>query len=411
MTKRICWKKGMRLTDEILRASDNARLELISKTLVLGSVGRFGLFPSLRPFSISLNIGKENLDVESLNCLAITKEGGIIDVNYSARYDNTLETSIPFPNHLDADELYLTIEIVNGQWKEVSNDYEEPLYQFKLITPNNPLANNALPIARMVNSEYGGWHVDDIDFVPPCLYIWSHIKYEELYNKFLGILSEMSEKVRVLINSEARNAMRTFLPQLQQIMIETDKGRELMTPMSFLGLIQRFVCTFTTSCELDENISLSDSSYYWNYAFSPYTVQNSYQRAKEGLEICFAISEKTDRIQANKPEPKPTIVATPFVSNDQLFQNCRNKNVTITVSKPTDNATVYYSIDGSEPTQKLASNSSIVMENGFNKQKAPEPDKTVTIKLKAVADGVSSEVSTYTITMHKDYKVWDGYEI
>lgn len=411
MTKRICWKKGMRLTEEILRASDDAGLELISKTLVLGSVGRFGLFPSLRPFSITLNIGKENLDVESLNCLAITREGCIIDVNYSAKYENTLETSIPFPNHLDADELYLTIETINGQWKETSNNYEEPLYLFRLITPNNPLANNSMPIAHLVNSEYGGWHVDDINFVPPCLYIWSHQKYEELFNKFLGILSEMSEKVGLLINSQARNAMRSFLPQLQQIMIETDKGRELMTPMSFLGLIQRFVCAFTTSCELDENISLSDSSIYWNYAFSPYTIQNAFQRSKEGLDICFAICEKIDRIQVNKPEQKPTNIATPVIPDDQLFQNCRNKTVTITVSKPNGNATVFYSIDGSEPTQKLADNSSIVMENDFHKHKAPEPDKTVTIKLKAVADGISSEVSTYTITMHKDCRVWDGYEI
>ena len=52
-----------------------------------------------------------------------------------------------------------------------------------------------------------------------------------------------------------------------------------------------------------------------------------------------------------------------------------------------------------------------VFENGFNKHKAPEPDKNVVIKLKAVANGVSSEVVSYTVTLHKDYRIWDGYEI
>ena len=43
MPKRICWKKGMRLTDEVLRASDNCTAEFISQTLSLAACGRFGL--------------------------------------------------------------------------------------------------------------------------------------------------------------------------------------------------------------------------------------------------------------------------------------------------------------------------------------------------------------------------------
>ena len=58
MTKRICWKKGMRLTDEILRASDNSTMELVSNALALAAAGRFGLFPSAIPFELSLSINK-----------------------------------------------------------------------------------------------------------------------------------------------------------------------------------------------------------------------------------------------------------------------------------------------------------------------------------------------------------------
>ena len=50
MTKRICWKKGMRLTDEILRASDNSTMELVRNGVALAAAGRFGLCPSVTPY-------------------------------------------------------------------------------------------------------------------------------------------------------------------------------------------------------------------------------------------------------------------------------------------------------------------------------------------------------------------------
>ena len=406
----------MRLTDEILRASDDAKLQLIGKALALGSAGQFGLFPSQRPFNISLNIGKENIDVVSLSCLAITRSGNLIDVDYNTKFDNAFETIVPLPHHLEANELYLTIGIMEGQWRERSDGYEEPVYQFGLVTPNSPILPNALPIARLVNGDFGGWHMDDIDFVPPCLFVSSHHKFEELFAKFQEVLTSMNEKARSLINSEARTAFRTFWPLLQQIMIETDKSRDFLTPRMFLGLVQRYICAFTTSFELDENIGLADTDTYYNYAFSPYNPQNVYQKAKEGVDICFAIREKADKIQlkAAMPKPEPTPqpkTAAPFIAENQLYQNCSKKNVIIPVTNPVGNATVFYSTDGSEPTQKLSAKSQIVLDNGFNKQRTKESDKTVVIKLKAVANGVSSEVTSFTITLHKDYEAWNGIEI
>lgn len=402
----------MRLTEQILRASDDAELELIGKALALGSAGRFGLFTSHRPFKIILNIGRETVDIESLNCLAITKEGQLIDVNYQAKFDKAFETKVALPYHLNSDELFLTISPLENQWKEIPGGYEEPIYQFRLLTANSPIPDDALPIAHLVNNENSGWMMDDTNFVPPCLFVSSHPTYEELFSKFLEVLSTMNEKAHALIHSEAQNAMRTFWPMLQQIAISTDKDRELLTPMMFLGLIQRFICAFTTSCELDENIGLTDASTYYHFAFSPYNPQNSYQKIKEGVGLCLSIREKIDKIQTKAPEPMPeTKVATPFITDDQLYRNCRDKTTFITVSQPTGNATTLYSTDGSEPSRRLPSNSQIVLENGFHKHKAPEPDKKVVIKLKSIVNGVSSEEVSFTITMHKDCQVWNGYEI
>ena len=50
MPKRISWKKGMRLTDEVLLAADRCNDETLGHAFALASMGRLGLMPSTRPF-------------------------------------------------------------------------------------------------------------------------------------------------------------------------------------------------------------------------------------------------------------------------------------------------------------------------------------------------------------------------
>ena len=53
MAKRILWKKGMRLTDEVLTLSDKCTEEMVSNALALGACGRMGLMPSSRKFDVA----------------------------------------------------------------------------------------------------------------------------------------------------------------------------------------------------------------------------------------------------------------------------------------------------------------------------------------------------------------------
>lgn len=94
MTKRICWKKGMRLTDEVLKASDDSSAQFVGHALALAAAGRFGLLPSSRPFGISLNITKGFVDVESLDCLAITRGGDLIDIQYDTLYTGAFDSRV-----------------------------------------------------------------------------------------------------------------------------------------------------------------------------------------------------------------------------------------------------------------------------------------------------------------------------
>ena len=412
MQKRIYWKKGMRLSDDLLRASDEAMTSQIVNTSTLAAAGRFGLMPSSRPFQISLNMGNGYIEVTSLSCLAITKGGDLIDIQFDSKYSNSINCRIPLPKGYNDTELYLAVNVYPGQWKETYDGYEELVYDFTLLGANSPVTEHSLPIARLVDTEYGGWHLDEIDFMPPCLYVSSHQSYEILLSQFLHTLSEIESKMHGLIYSDGREAVKVFWPIIQQIMIEADCGRDMMTPMDLLAHVKKTILAFTAACDLDEYLNLADADTFRNYALNSYSHKELYQKIKEGLEICLSINEKISKIQVKeKPETPVAKLPAPTINDEYLHQNCSSCSNSIPVTLPAPGATVFYSTDGSEPNLQLAANGAITFDNGFNKKMIPESDKTITIKLKAVANGITSEVASYTITLHKDFKVWNGYEI
>lgn len=400
----------MRLTDEIMRAAEDATEARMGNALIISSAGRFGLFPSSRPFRLSLNINPECIEVQALDCLAVTKGGCLIDVQYDTRYSNHLEKRVQMPVIQSGKELYLTINVHPGQWEETNDGYEEPVYTFSFVGINSPIADNALPIAHLVDTDYGGWHLDEIDFVPPCLFVSSHQKYEELLIRFLQNLSEVESKLYRLLQTETDEAFRLFWPFMQQIFIETDKNRDLMTPMMLLANIQKFVGAFTTACQLDKNLILTDANNFRNYALKPYNYQNVYPLIKEGLEFALSINEKLNNVEIKEPEkPQLDAPAAPSIASDQLYQNCSRSIIFVPILNPTSGAIVQFSTDGGNSFQEAKPKGSQIgmrLKNNFNSLREAEDDQTIIVKLKAILNGVASEISTFMLTFHKDYKSW-----
>ncbi len=404
MVKRICWKKGMRLTDEVLRASDDSTIELVGNSLALAAAGRFGLLPSTH-FDLSVNISKGLVDVESLNCTAVTKSGNVIDAHYDTKFTNSFDTRIQIPEGNGEKEYVLTINYT-GQWKDSNDGYEEPIYTFSLMASNSSIPSNSLPIARIVD-EYG-WRMDEIDFVPPCLFVSSHQKYNELLKQFSDVLTEIDNKAKNLLHSNGKDIIRVFWPIVQQLMITVNKEQDLMTPMGLLANVQKCVSAFTCACELDDYIDLADADRFRNYIYAPYNYKDSYQRIKEGLDLCFSINEKVSKL--NEGPQVPSTIEAPTIANSQLIKRCTNSKARIQVTNNVSGATVYYSIDGNEPSHSLKGQD-IQLESGFNNLRKREPDKIVMVKLKAVLNGIESNTNTYEITLQKDIERWTGIEI
>lgn len=306
MARKICWKKGMRLTEEILNASDACLMEFIGKAIILASSGRMGLFPGVHPFQVSLSINKNIVSIDSLDCLAITKSGDLIDTSYTSDFTSTFNTRVPIPN-TEEKSLLLTISAHADKWHDTNDGYCEQAYSFSLIEENSTLPDNSFPIARLVN-EYG-WRMDDIDFVPPCLYIASHKHYKDEFERFRTILNQIERTLANSIDSECKTAIGIFWPVVRQLTISLDKERDFMTPMALLGIIQKCVAAFVCGCTLDAHINLSDIETFEEFTNSAYNNRDVGTKIKDGIDLCSLIQLKVERfneIEVAKPTPKPT---------------------------------------------------------------------------------------------------------
>lgn len=403
MSKRISWKKGMRLTDEILSMSDNCTSELIGKALVLSAGGNFGLFPNSRPFSLSLDINKNIIDVVSMNCLGITRDGTLIDVNYDTNYTNSFDTRTLIPGS-NEDAVFILCVSSTGEWRDTNDGLCEPAYSFNIIDENTSVPANSLPIARIVYDEYC-WRMDEIDFVPPCLFVSSHDKYEELYSRFKQLLGKLDTILPHKFITEQKEALKIYWPIVQQLAITIDKEKYFMSPMMLLGSIQKCISGFVLACSLDDYITLGDPEIFQNYVRTPYSYKNVYKKIKEGLELCTSISVKIDGFEAEEPAPKPgPALSAPTLSSDQLNQSTKTGRIKLTVGNVFDGAELYYSVDGSEPSILSKKGSVITVDPHFKSDKNPEPDKQMTIKLRYKYNGSYSSIGTYQINVHKDYK-------
>lgn len=403
----------MRLTDEVLRASDQSTIELFNNAFALAAAGRFGLLPSTSiPFELSLNISKGLIDVVSLNCLAITRGGDLIEARYDTRYTNAFDTRVIIPDNSGASELILIINANDGNWTETNDGFEEPAYSFSLILPDTPVPSNAMPIARIIDSEFGGWRIDDADFVPPCLFVASHPKFREQLDKLVNVLSNIDMKAHSLLNSPGKNALRILWPLVQQLLITVDKEGDLMTPMALLANVQKCISAFTCACDLDDYLELEDADIFRNYVMKPFSYKTAYSTIKEGLDICSQICEKLEKLNAAPaPPPVPGLPEAPSIDPSQLTKQCTNSTCRVTLINNAPGATVYYTTDGSEPTTSSKKGPNVSIDTGFANTRTKEENKLATIKAIAVLDGVCSKTSTFEVTMIKDISRWTGIAI
>lgn len=306
MPKRISWKKGMRLTDEVLIQADRCTSESFAQAYALAAEGRFGLFPSVRPFQLALNVEQDSVNVESFDCLGITRAGDIIDVRFDTKFTNTFNTRVSIPQQEGVKEFILVINADPDTWKDTSEGLLVPDYTFSFVGAKQAVPDHAMPIARIVNND--GWAEDNVYFVPPCLTISSHAKYIELCQQFIGVLQSIDEKTRQQADTLAKTAIAVYWPVVIQTLIEVNNERETLTPMRLMSCVQRIIGSFTCACDVDEVLTLEEAEPFRNFARVPYNYRMAFLRIKQGIGMCSAISDKIDKfsqLRVAAPPPPP----------------------------------------------------------------------------------------------------------
>lgn len=319
MPKKVTWKKGMRLTAETFEAMEAANSEHIRLSNLIATGGRFGLFFDGKPFEISVNIINNILEVVSLSCRGITKSGKIVDLDFDSGYSNSYETRIKLPDDSGDDSFILAVRVPQDTWGETDEKYSEPNYSFEILGENSTIDNDTLPIGNLVN-QYG-WRLNELDYVPPCLYVPAHHKYIDLYQRLKKELKVLSERCEASPDCIAVRLLQSVWTASAEGYSRLEKELWGLTPEQLYGIVQSVVRSFVIGCALDENISLEDPEPFEMYARRSYDLRNLCRDIEKGVELCSEINIKMAKVCEMKsiPEPQP-VPPAPTVTKPKPVQ-------------------------------------------------------------------------------------------
>lgn len=292
MSSKVTWKKGMRLSTDVFEAVDSSNEYNVRQSILLATGGRMGLFKTTKPFELSVNISNNILEVVTLSCHGVTRSGKLVDIEFDSNFNHTFDTRVTIPTPSNSEAFILTVKMHEQEWREINDMFSEPKYTFELIGGNNVIESNSLPIGRLVN-QYG-WRLDEMDFVPPCLYITAHVKYMELMAKAKSLFKKISDQCVSSPNCVAKQLISIIWPSTSSAFISLDKEWETMTPNQLYSKIQQTINSFLIGCSIDPHINLENRDSFMMYVQQPFDNKNVYHNISEGLNLCAEISGKMD---------------------------------------------------------------------------------------------------------------------
>lgn len=397
----------MRLTDETLRMSDAFHAELVERALLLSSAGRFGLLPALRPFKVALDFNRNTFVVVSMDCLALTKGGQLLDISFDSTFSGDGSVCLPLPDSV-GEEAFLLVVSPTDEWKDTHDGGCEPVYRFGILGENVPLPDDAFPVARIV--EDMGWREDDRDFIPPCLFVSSHPAYVSFRDSFVELLGRMDDLVRNRLVTDSGEARRVFWPEVRRLSIVMDKETQTMTPMSFFARVQECVSAFFCACTLDDGLRLSEAERYQDYIRTPYNYKEVFLKIRAGIVLIADICSKLEALPV-ETERVAEAPQDPFIPSEKQHLAAVTNDVRVEVLGIPAGTTCYYSIDGSAPSTPLEDGRYVCLNPGFNKTRGREQDRHYPIQLQAVKNGEPGNIVKVDVIVSKNIDVWKGFQI
>jgi len=291
---KIFWKKGLDITPEIFAGSDNYH---IAERSLLGRFFAFrlyGIFPG-KNFYIRkrIDINTNTLIIDELECLAITRDGYVINIQRAAPYNKELSLK-----EVIGSELYIVLS-VNPY--SLSQSDEEELYvypEYKLVTKRiEDTIEKGIPVLKIIyDHEYQYWKIDE-NYIPPSIALDS---VDLLRQQYLNIKEKINKIIEKLPEED-----NVFI-QAMLLKFEFDNYCFQESPQELVLLLQKICCILKLYLKTAKNIMTLPS--IKRFFEEQYNHNEIGKLLYLGFECLEEIDQKIDEKPVEKPVDIPEII-------------------------------------------------------------------------------------------------------
>ena len=308
---RVAWQAGMRLTDEIFRASDEYYLSCLQPLYSVLVNGDYG-FLTLPIFRYELT--ESTLSVTELDASAISYSGKLIRLSFT-REERALFQNINLPSTTEPIVLFIdntsdkTIKVTDSE-KSVplcDADYHI-LVKLESEHYNNP---DAIPFARFIYKH--GWSQDP-GFIAPCISLRSNGALLRAASNYVVELESVIKALKNAIDTGQYVMIMSALPLLVRITVEVQKESDKMTPRHLITLMQEGVQILLTLSEIEDAVIVPERERCLAFVESHYTPYIISELITEGIYLTHALTNLPQSFgvrEVRKPEPETERVRPP----------------------------------------------------------------------------------------------------
>jgi len=276
---RIHWKKGLDITPEIFIASDNYH---ITERHLLGrflATKGYGILPE-NNFYIEKNIDNQRLSIQKIECLAISKDGYVINIQKDTSFQKELTLTEPTET-----ELYVVLT-VNPSPTTVDEKelYIYPEYNF-IFKNTKETIEQGIPVLKIYKN-HSYWEIDN-HYIPPSFALNSLDTLKHKYIEIKDVINRIIEKIP--------ENDTLYLPIIM-LQLELNSYSLQKTPEELTLLMKKFCRIFQlylkTAKEIEESYNMK------KFMTEPYNHNEIEKVLRSGFENLFEIH----RILDEKPE-------------------------------------------------------------------------------------------------------------
>jgi len=285
---KIHWAKGLDITPETFIAADNYH---IAERSLLGRVfasGLYGILPE-RKFNIRKKIVDYTLTIEVLECLAITPDGYVIDI----QSDTPLKKEVSL-KEATGTELYVILKVNPYSTTLVDEKklYVYPEYIFEFERTEETI-ETGIPIFKIYyDNDDQCWEIVP-DYIPPSTVLISvdtlRKRYSDLRNALHPIIEKLPENNMI--------AMQVFLLQWEMDNYSLQESPQKLT------LLLKKIC-WLLKLYLKSEKGIDDLPYVKKFMEERYNHNDVEKALRLGFECLTEIDKRIDE-KPKEVAPKP----------------------------------------------------------------------------------------------------------